>query len=180
MSRASGKVHVVSTPMTCTPRWTGWCTAKTTSRPGWPPATWPRRRTRRGWRCSTVLLLAGRLTVPAGRPRLLQGRQERQAADRVRAAHRPRGRPVAVRVFPGAIGDPAAFTQIVQVLRDTFKLKDMVMIGDRGTITSARITALNQLDDGTAQPGPYRWITALRAPAIKKLMAEDGPPVTSD
>ena len=50
------------------------------------------------------------------------------------------------------------------------------MAGDRGMITSARIAALNQPDEnGTAQPSPYGWITALRAPAIKKLMAEDGP-----
>ena len=40
-----------------------------------------------------VQLVAGRLAVPAGRPRLLPGRQERQAADRVRAAHRPRRPP---------------------------------------------------------------------------------------
>ena len=51
----------------------------------------------------------------------------------------------------------------------------MVMVGDRGMITSARIRALNQLEDGTARPDPYGWITALRAPAIRKLMAEDGP-----
>jgi hypothetical protein len=51
----------------------------------------------------------------------------------------------------------------------------MVMVGDRGMITSARIAALNQLKDGTARPDPYGWITALRAPAIKKLMADDGP-----
>src|SRR5690349_7270126 len=51
----------------------------------------------------------------------------------------------------------------------------MVMVGDRGMITSARIAALNQLEDGTPQPDPYGWITALRATAIKKLMAEGGP-----
>jgi transposase len=45
----------------------------------------------------------------------------------------------------------------------------MVMAGDRGMITSARIEALRELD------GTYAWITALRAPAIRKLMAEDGP-----
>ena len=87
----------------------------------------------------------------------------------------PGGRPVAVRVFPGNTGDPAAFTQIVQVVRDKFGLRDMVMVGDRGMITSARIAALNQLDDGTVRPDAYGWITALRAPAIKKLMADDGP-----
>jgi hypothetical protein len=42
------------------------------------------------------------------------------------------------------------------------------MVGDRGMITSARIEALKELDDR------YAWITALRAPAIRKLIAGDG------
>jgi hypothetical protein len=87
----------------------------------------------------------------------------------------PEGRPVAVRVFPGNTGDPAAFTAITEVVRKKFGLAQMVMVGDRGMITSARIRALNQLEDGSARPDPYGWITALRAPAIKKLMADDGP-----
>jgi hypothetical protein len=87
----------------------------------------------------------------------------------------PEGRPVAVRVFPGNTGDPGAFTEITEVVRDRFGLAKMVMVGDRGMITSARIRALNQLEDGTQRPDPYGWITALRAPAIRKLMADDGP-----
>jgi len=87
----------------------------------------------------------------------------------------PAGRPVAVRVFPGNTGDPAAFTQIVTVVREKFGLAQMVMAGDRGMITSARIRALNQTEDGTQRPDAYGWITALRAPAIKKLMADGGP-----
>jgi hypothetical protein len=87
----------------------------------------------------------------------------------------PAGRPVAVRVFPGNTGDPAAFTAIAGVIRKKFGLAQMVMVGDRGMITSARIAALNQLEDGTQRPDPYGWITALRAPAIRKLMADDGP-----
>jgi hypothetical protein len=87
----------------------------------------------------------------------------------------PAGRPVAVRVFPGNTGDPAAFTEIVQVVREKFGLAKMVMVGDRGMITSARIQALNQLEDGAQRPDAYGWITALRAPAIRKLMADDGP-----
>jgi hypothetical protein len=87
----------------------------------------------------------------------------------------PAGRPVAVRVFPGNTGDPAAFTNIVDVVRDKFGLTNMVMVGDRGMITSARIRALNQREDGTQRPDAYGWITALRAPAIRKLMADDGP-----
>jgi hypothetical protein len=87
----------------------------------------------------------------------------------------PAGRPVAIRVFPGATGDPVAFTEIVHVVRDKLRLARMLMVGDRGMITSARIQALNQLEDGTQRPEPYGWITALRAPAIRKLMADDGP-----
>jgi hypothetical protein len=87
----------------------------------------------------------------------------------------PEGRPVAVRVFPGNTGDPSAFTAIAEVVRTKFGLAKMVMVGDRGMITSARIAALNQREDGTERPDPYGWITALRAPAIRKLMAEDGP-----
>jgi hypothetical protein len=81
----------------------------------------------------------------------------------------PEGRPVAVRVLPGNTGDPAAFTEIVKVVRGKFKLARMVMVGDRGMITSARIDALKEADS------TYGWITALRAPAIRKLMADDGP-----
>jgi hypothetical protein len=81
----------------------------------------------------------------------------------------PEGRPVAVRVLEGNTADPAAFTEILGVVHDTFRLAKMVMVGDRGMITSARIEALKELDD------KYGWITALRAPAIRKLMADDGP-----
>jgi hypothetical protein len=81
----------------------------------------------------------------------------------------PQGRPVAVRVLQGNTADPAAFTEIAGVVKDTFGLKQMVMVGDRGMITSARIKALKELDD------KYGWITALRAPAIRRLMADDGP-----
>src|SRR5947209_8877795 len=81
----------------------------------------------------------------------------------------PQGRPVAVRVFEGNTADPAAFTAILGTVHGEFGLKKMVMVGDRGMITSARIGALKELDD------KYGWITALRAPAIRKLMAEDGP-----
>jgi hypothetical protein len=81
----------------------------------------------------------------------------------------PEGRPVAIRVLEGNAGDPAAFTEIAGVVKSTFGLQKMVMVGDRGMITSARIQALKELD------GDYAWITALRAPAIRKLMADDGP-----
>ena len=81
----------------------------------------------------------------------------------------PEGRPVAVRVFEGNTADPTAFTEILDVVHGEFGLRKMVMVGDRGMITTARIEALKELDP------KYGWITALRAPAIRKLMADDGP-----
>ncbi|HEU5392635.1 MAG TPA: hypothetical protein VFV73_42765 [Streptosporangiaceae bacterium] len=49
----------------------------------------------------------------------------------------PEGRPVAIRVFEGNAGDPAAFTEIAGVVKNAFGLKRMIMVGDRGMITSA-------------------------------------------
>lgn len=80
----------------------------------------------------------------------------------------PAGRPVAVQVVPGNTADPTAFTGILTRLRDTFGLREMVMVGDRGMITSARIQALREL-------GGMGWVTALRAPAIAALAADTGP-----
>ena len=80
----------------------------------------------------------------------------------------PAGRPVAVRVLSGNTADPAAFNLIATEVRSKFKLRDMVMVGDRGMITSARIEQLREL-------GGFGWVTALRAPAIAALAADDGP-----
>ncbi|UGT91441.1 IS1634 family transposase [Mycobacterium ostraviense] len=82
------------------------------------------------------------------------------------------GRPVAVRVFPGNTADPKAFTKIVADLQDTFALDNLVMVGDRGMITTARINALRELNEAGADFG---WITALRAPQIAALAADQGP-----
>jgi len=84
----------------------------------------------------------------------------------------PQGRPVAIRVFPGNTADPTAFTEIVGEVRDKFGLDRLVMVGDRGMITAARITALRELNDTGAGFG---WLTALRAPQIAALIADDGP-----
>jgi hypothetical protein len=84
----------------------------------------------------------------------------------------PAGRPVAVRVFPGNTADPTAFTEIVTAVKDTFALHDLVLVGDRGMITTARIAALRELGEGGTGFG---WITALRAPQVAKLAADQGP-----
>lgn len=80
----------------------------------------------------------------------------------------PDGTPVAIRVFPGNTADPVAFKDIVEVVRDRFGLTHLVMVGDRGMITSARIEALKEV-------GGLGWLTALRAPQIKALAEDDGP-----
>lgn len=82
------------------------------------------------------------------------------------------GRPVAVRVFPGNTADPKAFAKIVADLQGRFTLDDLVMVGDRGMITTARINALRELNEAGADFG---WITALRNPAIAALAADQGP-----
>src|SRR6266540_4106174 len=80
----------------------------------------------------------------------------------------PAGRPVAVRVFAGNTADPTAFTQAVEVVRGSFDLRRLILVGDRGMITSARIGDLR------ATPG-MAWITALRAPTVKQLAQDGGP-----
>ena len=76
------------------------------------------------------------------------------------------GRPIAVEVFAGNTADPTAFISAVDTVRDRFGLSSVVMVGDRGMITSARIEAIRAL-------GGLGWITSLRAPAIRAL-AEGG------
>jgi len=78
------------------------------------------------------------------------------------------GRPVAIEVFPGNTGDPTAFISIVDTIRTRFGLDRLTMVGDRGMITSARITALREAGD-------FGWLTCLRAPQIAALAKDDGP-----
>lgn len=78
------------------------------------------------------------------------------------------GRPVAIEVFAGNTADPSAFISIVESVRTRFHLEHLTMVGDRGMITSARITALRE--DTT-----LGWLTCLRAPQIAALASEDGP-----
>ena len=87
----------------------------------------------------------------------------------------PEGRPVAVRVVPGNTADPDAFTEIVGEIPATFGITDLVLVGDRGMITKARIDMLRELNDDPDAPTDFGWITALRAPAIAKLARDDGP-----
>jgi hypothetical protein len=77
------------------------------------------------------------------------------------------GCPVAIEVFEGDTADPATLADQVDKLKARFALERVVVVGDRGMITSARIR-----DD--LRPAGLDWITALRAPAIRAL-ADGGP-----
>ncbi len=87
----------------------------------------------------------------------------------------PDGRPVAVRVFAGNTGDPTAFTQIVEVIKDKLAIQRLVLVGDRGMITGSRIDKLRELNNNPEVAAYFDWITALRAPSIAKLARDDGP-----
>jgi transposase len=73
------------------------------------------------------------------------------------------GCPIAVEVYAGNTSDPKTVSDQVTKLRQRFGLQRVILVGDRGMITSARIR-----EDLQPAPG-IEWITALRAPAIKKL-----------
>jgi DDE family transposase len=76
------------------------------------------------------------------------------------------GCPVAVEVFEGNVGDPSTLASQISKLKQRFGLEHVVLIGDRGMITEARINE-------TVKPAGLNFITALRAPAIRSL-AEAG------
>lgn len=76
----------------------------------------------------------------------------------------PDGCPIAIEVFEGNTADPMTLAAQVDKLKRRFQLEHVVLVGDRGMITQARIT-----EEITA--AGLDWITALRAPAIKALLA---------
>jgi hypothetical protein len=75
------------------------------------------------------------------------------------------GIPVAIEVFQGNTGDPKTVASQVAKLRDRFGITRVVLAGDRGMLTAARLRE----DAGPAQ---LDWITALRAPQVKKLVRD--------
>ena len=73
------------------------------------------------------------------------------------------GCPVAIEVFEGNTGDPKTVADQVAKLKRRFALDHVVLVGDRGMITQARI-------DEDLRPAGLDWITALRAPALQGLV----------
>ena len=78
------------------------------------------------------------------------------------------GCPVAVEVFEGSTADPATVASQIAKLKQRFRLRHVVLVGDRGMLTAARI-------EQTLRPAGLDWITALRGPAIQQLATEGGP-----
>ena len=77
-----------------------------------------------------------------------------------------KGCPIAVEVFEGNISDPKTFTNQIEKVRSRFGIERVVWVGDRGMITQARIR-----EDLKHREG-LDWISALRAPQIKKLVEQ--------
>jgi hypothetical protein len=75
----------------------------------------------------------------------------------------PDGCPVAIEVFDGNTGDPTTLAPQIEKLKQRFGLTHVVLVGDRGMITEARITA-------DIKSAGLDWISALRGPAIKDLL----------
>ena len=75
------------------------------------------------------------------------------------------GCPVGVEVFEGNTADPKTLTKQIERIQERFGLKRVVLVGDRGMLTEARI-------EQELRPKGLDWITALRAPAIRALMEE--------
>jgi transposase len=75
----------------------------------------------------------------------------------------PDGCPVAIEVFEGSTGDPTTLAAQIDKLKQRFALSHVVLVGDRGMITQARI-------EEDIKPAGLDWITALRAPQIRALV----------
>ena len=79
----------------------------------------------------------------------------------------PDGCPIAISVFSGNTADPTTFTAQVNTIRQRFGITRVVLVGDRGMITSKRI------DEDLRDVEGLDWITALRNNSIKKLVKQE-------
>jgi hypothetical protein len=75
------------------------------------------------------------------------------------------GIPVAIEVFQGNTGDPTTVASQVDKLKDRFGITKVVLVGDRGMLTAARLRE-------DVRPAHLDWITALRAPQVKALVRD--------
>jgi transposase len=75
------------------------------------------------------------------------------------------GVPVAIEVVEGSTGDPETIPAQVAKLKERFGLQRVVIVGDRGMVTTTQIK-------GAIQPGGFGWISALKHGAVEKLALE--------
>ena len=73
------------------------------------------------------------------------------------------GCPIAVSVYPGNTGDAKTLLPAVAMLRESFGLERLVLVGDRGMISHKAIGELKTLDG-------LSWITALKSTQIRSLV----------
>jgi transposase len=74
------------------------------------------------------------------------------------------GTPVAIEAFAGNTGDPSTFMGQVEKVKERFGVDEVVWVADRGMLTAAQVTKLQEVAGN-------HWVTALRAPTIKQLIA---------
>src|SRR2546421_1291022 len=148
--------------MTCTARWTGWPPGRTASRTRWRRGTWPGGP----WSSTTSL-------PPRSRDGLTRLGAIGHPKDGVRGRLQivyglltsKDGVPVAIEVFKGNTGDPKTVASQVSKIKDRFALTRVVLVGDRGMLTAARLRE-------DIRPADLDWITALRAPQVKALVRD--------
>jgi len=75
----------------------------------------------------------------------------------------PDGLPVAIRVFKGNTNDPKTVSEQVRILAETFGIKEVTLVGDRGMLKGPQIESL---------PDDFRYITAITKPQIQKMLSD--------
>ena len=149
------------TRMSCTPRWTG-CSLR--------QHAIEQRLAKRHLHDNTLMLydLTSQLLrgthLPVGAPWSQPRRQRGTLQIVFGLLCTADGCPIAVEVFEGSTGDPKTVAAQVDKIRNRFGLQRVVLVGDRGMLTGARIREDLKGVDG------LRWITTLRAPTIRKLI----------
>ena len=76
----------------------------------------------------------------------------------------PEGAPVAVRVFAGNTSDKKTVPEQIRILAESYGVKEVTLVGDRGMLKQSQIDLLNQEQ--------FHYITAITKPQIEKLLRE--------
>ncbi len=77
----------------------------------------------------------------------------------------PEGRPIAIEAFGGSLHDDATLPAQIEKLKARFRLREVIVVSDRGMATKANLEAMDEAEG-------ISWITALKAPQVKRLVRE--------